>query len=108
MITNNNIKDLEKITSSLSFIDYVRDYKNSNRYKLGAFTPLGKQRKVTRTSLSSDTMEAYNILVLSSRKNISIEQETEIKRYLLNVKFDSRDLLNFDREVYFKSVIADR
>ena len=97
MITENNIKNLEKIVNNLSYKDYLQAYHKSTRYLKGRFTPTGRERKFSGYSLSSETLEAYNLLVLTDKKDITKENEEKIKAYLLNIKLTRSELLTDTR-----------
>ena len=90
MITENNIKNLKVILSNLSYRDYVTAYRKSNRFKLGIYTPSGKERKFKGYSLSSETQKVYNLLNCALKGAL---KEEEIKEYLLDIKLNNNSLL---------------
>lgn len=103
MITTNNIKELRNIVSNLSYEDWITAYRKSSRYLKGVYTPSGRERKFKGYTLSDKTMEAYNILNLTSRENTTTEEEN-IKGYLLRIKLLNPELTvkNYMIEKYKK------
>lgn len=97
MITENNIKELEIITSNLAYKDYIEAYQKSDRFLKGRYTSSGRERKFKGYSLSSDTLEARELLIKSNSDNI-IEKDIEIiKGYLLKTKMLRPELLEVNR-----------
>ena len=93
MITLNNISDLKTIVSNLSYKDYKQAYEKSNRFLKGKYTPAGKERKFKGYSLSDDTLEAREYLLLANKNNITGEEIEQIKAYLLKIKLLDYNLL---------------
>lgn len=96
MITKNNIKNLKIIVGNLAYKDYIQAYHRSNIYKKGKFTKTGRERKFEGYSLSAETLEAYELLLIATNKatnKISIKEGEEIKKYLLKIKLTQSELL---------------
>ena len=87
MITESNIDNLYRITSNLSNRDYqntLNNYKQHHKcIKYGSFS----------YSLSGETLEALEHYKLATLKNITKEQEEQVKAYLLKIKFFQPNLL---------------
>jgi len=86
MITEQNKDNLYRITSNLSFSDYQIAL---NRYK--------QHHKNIRYadfsySLSSETIEAKEFYGMACKQDITIDQEEEIKAYLLKIRLAYPDL----------------
>ena len=87
MITTNNVDTLYKITSNLSYSDYqsaLNSYKQHHK-KIGSgdFSYF----------LSGETLEARDYYGMACGRNITVEQEEQIKAYLLKVRFSRPDLI---------------
>jgi len=81
MITENNIDNLYRITSNLSFKDYtdqLNAHKKQNK---------GRVRTDFSYSLSSETLEALEMYKTACKQDITTDQEEEIKTYLLKIRF---------------------
>ena len=102
MITENNIKDLQMICSNLANKDWYNTNKNSARAKFGRFTATGKERKWESYSLSADTLEAREMLLLALNKDISKEDIVMVKEYLLKTKMLRSELLEDIKQYSFK------
>ena len=87
MITANNIDMLYKIASNLSAADYqsaLNSYKqHRTKIRFGDFS----------YSLSGETLEARDYYGIACGRNITVEQEEQIKAYLLKVRFSRPDLI---------------
>jgi len=81
MITENNIDNLYRITSNLSFKDYTDQLtahkKNHN----------GRIRTDFSYSLSGETLEALEQYKTACKSDITQEEEEIIKAYLLKIRF---------------------
>ncbi len=88
MITQANIDNLYKISSNLAMKDYLqanpRDTNGKPKYK--------KHRPY---SLSDETIEVKNLygIAIKPEQNITIEEEEQIKGYLLKIKLIMPELL---------------
>jgi len=86
MITENNIDNLYRIVSNLSW----KDFKQAN--------PKPKMNSKGETNykpyfLSDETQEAQRFYSMSIRTNVTREQEEQIKIYLLKIKLSQPELL---------------
>ena len=106
MITENNIKNLEMITSNFANKNWYNANKNSARVKYGRFTPSRKEGNWNKYSLSSETLEAYELLKKTIKKDISKEDEEEIKSYLLRIKMTRSELLKDIRVIIIEFIVA--
>lgn len=88
MITQANIDNLYKISSNLAMKDYLmmnpRDKNGKSKYK-----------KHHPYSLSDETEEAKNLygIAIKPEQEITIEEEEQIKGYLLKIRLIMPELL---------------
>lgn len=85
MIVQNNIDNLYKISSNLSMKDYLQ------------MNPIKNGKKVYKKhrpySLSDETIEAKNLYGIAIKSEVTIQEEEQIKGYLLKIRIVQPELL---------------
>lgn len=94
-MTNKSIlkakKDLNAIISNLA----LKDYNQFNKKTNGSY-----YKKHRAYTLSAETLEAMEILKLTNKEKITLEEETKIKAYLLPIRTQRTELLkNTDQRI---------
>lgn len=76
---------VDNILANLSLKDWWNVNKNSPRAKNGKYTPTGKQRDWLPYSLSSETIEATEILKLI-HEDMNKEDEEKVKAFIMKYR----------------------